>query len=30
VLDAIRERWTALVGQGLGERDVSAARHGLG
>jgi 3-hydroxyisobutyrate dehydrogenase len=30
VLDAIRERWTALVGQGLGDRDVSAARHGLG
>jgi 3-hydroxyisobutyrate dehydrogenase len=30
VLDAIRERWTALVGQGLGDRDVAAARHGLG
>lgn len=30
VLDAIRERWTALVDQGLGDRDVSAARHGLG
>ena len=30
VLDAIRERWTALVEQGLGDRDVSAARHGLG
>ena len=30
VLDAIRERWTALVAQGLGERDVSATRHGLG
>ncbi len=30
VLDAIRERWTALVGQGLGDRDMSAARHGLG
>ena len=30
VLDAIRERWAALVGQGLGDRDVSAARHGLG
>jgi 3-hydroxyisobutyrate dehydrogenase len=30
VLDAIGERWTALAGQGLGDRDVSAARHGLG
>ena len=30
VLEAIRERWTALVDQGLGDRDVSAARHGLG
>lgn len=30
VLDAIRERWAALVDQGLGDRDVSAARHGLG
>ena len=29
-LEVIRERWTALVGQGLGDRDVSAARHGLG
>ena len=30
MLEVIRERWTALVGQGLGDRDVSAARHGLG
>ena len=30
VLDTVRERWTALVEQGLGDRDVSAARHGLG
>ncbi len=29
-LDTVRERWTALVDQGLGDRDVSAARHGLG
>ena len=29
-LDTIRERWNALVEQGLGDRDVSAARHGLG
>ncbi len=30
MLDVVRERWAALVGQGLGDRDVSAARHGLG
>jgi 3-hydroxyisobutyrate dehydrogenase len=30
MLDVVRDRWTALVGQGLGDRDVSAARHGLG
>jgi 3-hydroxyisobutyrate dehydrogenase len=29
-LETIRERWAALVSQGLGDRDVSAARHGLG
>ena len=29
-LDVIRERWAALVGQGLGDRDISASRHGLG
>ncbi len=30
MLDVIRERWAALVSQGLGDRDVSASRHGLG
>jgi len=30
MLDVVRERWASLVGQGLGDRDVSAARHGLG
>ena len=30
MLDVVRERWAALVGQGLGDRDVSASRHGLG
>ena len=30
VLAAIRKRWAALVSQGLGGRDVSAARHSLG
>jgi 3-hydroxyisobutyrate dehydrogenase len=30
MLDVVRDRWAALVDQGLGERDVSAARHGLG
>ena len=30
MLEVIRERWAALVSQGLGERDVSASRHGLG
>ena len=30
VLDVVRERWAALVGQGLGDRDISASRHGLG
>jgi hypothetical protein len=30
MLDVVRDRWTALVDQGLGDRDVSAARHGLG
>ena len=30
VLEVVRERWSALVGQGLGDRDVSASRHGLG
>ena len=30
MLDVVRERWAALVGQGLGDRDLSAARHGLG
>jgi 3-hydroxyisobutyrate dehydrogenase len=29
-LDTVRDRWGALVDQGLGDRDVSAARHGLG
>jgi 3-hydroxyisobutyrate dehydrogenase len=29
-LDTVRDRWAALVDQGLGDRDVSAARHGLG
>jgi len=29
-LEVVRERWSALVGQGLGDRDVSASRHGLG
>jgi 3-hydroxyisobutyrate dehydrogenase len=29
VLDAIGDRWDALVGEGLGGLDVSAARHGL-
>jgi len=27
---AIAERWRALIGQGFGQLDVSAARHGLG
>ncbi len=30
MLEVVRERWAALVGQGLGDRDVSASRHGLG
>ncbi|MGI8448943.1 MAG: NAD(P)-dependent oxidoreductase [Streptosporangiaceae bacterium] len=30
MLEVIRERWAALASQGLGDRDVSAARHGLG
>ncbi|MGD0923974.1 MAG: NAD(P)-dependent oxidoreductase [Streptosporangiaceae bacterium] len=30
MLEVIGERWAALVSQGLGDRDVSAARHGLG
>ena len=30
MLDVVRDRWAALVSQGLGDRDVSAARHGLG
>ena len=30
MLEVVRERWSALVDQGLGERDVSASRHGLG
>jgi 3-hydroxyisobutyrate dehydrogenase len=30
VLGAISERWQALVDEGLGALDVSAARHGLG
>ena len=30
VADAIRRRWHDLVEQGLGDADVSAARHGLG
>lgn len=30
MLDVVRDRWAALVDQGLGDRDVSAARHGLG
>jgi 3-hydroxyisobutyrate dehydrogenase len=30
MLEGIRDRWAALVSQGLGDRDVSAARHGLG
>jgi 3-hydroxyisobutyrate dehydrogenase len=30
MLEVIRDRWAALVSQGLGDRDVSAARHGLG
>jgi 3-hydroxyisobutyrate dehydrogenase-like beta-hydroxyacid dehydrogenase len=30
VLETVRDRWAALVDQGLGDRDVSAARHGLG
>ncbi len=30
MLEVIRERWAALVSQGLGDRDVSVARHGLG
>jgi 3-hydroxyisobutyrate dehydrogenase len=30
MLEVVRERWAALVDQGLGDRDVSAARHGLG
>ena len=30
VLEAVRERWSALVAQGLGDRDMSASRHGLG
>ena len=29
VLDALRDRWQALVDQGLGGLDTSAARHGL-
>jgi 3-hydroxyisobutyrate dehydrogenase len=29
VLGAISERWQALVDEGVGDRDVSAARHGL-
>ena len=29
-LDTVRDRWAALVDQGLGDRDVAAARHGLG
>jgi 3-hydroxyisobutyrate dehydrogenase len=29
-LAAIRDRWQTLVGQGLGELDTSAARHGFG
>jgi 3-hydroxyisobutyrate dehydrogenase len=29
-LDTVRDRWAALVDQGLGARDVAAARHGLG
>ena len=29
VLAALRDRWQRLVDQGLGERDTSAARHGL-
>jgi 3-hydroxyisobutyrate dehydrogenase len=29
VLDAISERWQALTDEGFGDRDVSAARHGL-
>ena len=30
MLDVVRDRWAALVDQGLGDRDASAARHGLG
>lgn len=30
MLEVVRDRWAALVDQGLGDRDVSAARHGLG
>ena len=30
VADAIGRRWHGLVSEGLGEADVSAARHGLG
>ena len=30
VLEVVRERWSALVDEGLGDRDVSASRHGLG
>ena len=29
VVEAVRARWTALVGDGLGGLDVAAARHGL-
>jgi 3-hydroxyisobutyrate dehydrogenase-like beta-hydroxyacid dehydrogenase len=29
-LAAIRDRWQALIGQGLGDLDTSAARHGFG
>jgi 3-hydroxyisobutyrate dehydrogenase len=29
VLAAIRDRWQQLIGQGLGDLDTSAARHGL-
>jgi 3-hydroxyisobutyrate dehydrogenase len=30
VIAAVRDRWTSLVNSGLGDRDVAAARHGLG
>ena len=29
VITAVRDRWAGLVGSGLGDQDIAAARHGL-